>query len=229
MTFVRRTSVVSGGLLLVAFLALMPYAVSAQETTKPIPVYLPAPTDAERELLSLFDQRTELAFADVPIRDVMEFVRDKHKANIVLDAFELHEAGIDESTPITIELSGITLRTAFRLILEPLGLTWIIRDEVILITTQSKIDTELFTRIYPVADLAESAEELEVLAHTIEQGTNGRWITLLPVTVPPQVGGTISEVPRVHSLVVKQSQPVHEEIVELLTQLRAAQALVKPH
>lgn len=191
------------------------------------PVYLPAPTAIEQDLRAMFDEQTDLAFSEVPLRDAMEFLQDLHKVNFILDVATLQDEGIDESTPITIEITGVTLRSAMRLVLEPLGLTWIIRDEVILITTRTKVDQQFLTRIYPVADLAESAEELEVLARTIEQSTNGRWVKLLPQTMPPMSGGSISEVPRVRSLVVKQSLPVHEEIVALLVQLREAQTLLQ--
>jgi len=203
----------------------------ADDAVSTKPVYLPAPTAIEQDLLAIFNEPTDLAFSDVPLRDAMEFLRDLYKVNFMLDVTALRDEGIDETTPITIEISGVTLRSAMRLVLEPLALTWIIRDEVILITSRSKVESQFLTRVYPVGDLAESAEELEVLARTIEQGTNGRWRDVVAVSqaAPAQLvaGGTISGLPRVRSLVVKQSQPVHEEIVALLVQLREAQALLQ--
>jgi hypothetical protein len=50
-------------------------------------------------------------------------------------------------------MKGITLRSALRLLLQPLGLTYIIEDEVMKITTQAKADEKTSTRVYPVGDL----------------------------------------------------------------------------
>jgi hypothetical protein len=58
---------------------------------------------------------------------------------------------IDE--PINRTLSGITLRSAMKIILEPLGLTYIIEDEVMKITTIIAADEKLSSRVYPVGDL----------------------------------------------------------------------------
>lgn len=46
-------------------------------------------------------------------------------------------------------------RTALKLLLEEYGLTYLIHDDVLLITTSDKAETELFTRTYPVGDLVQ--------------------------------------------------------------------------
>ncbi|OYW26202.1 MAG: hypothetical protein B7Z47_07870 [Chthoniobacter sp. 12-60-6] len=172
---------------------------------------------------------TEVSFVDLPLHDAMAFFADYHKANFVLDRAALNDVGIAEDTLVNLELSGVSLRTALKLLLDPLNLVCVVQDEVLLVTTREKVETTYLTRVYPVSDLAESAEELEVLARTVEEGTNSRWAEIIRTEIPPQQavhGGSISVVPRVRSLVVKQSQLVHDEIVELLTQLRQAQALL---
>jgi hypothetical protein len=45
------------------------------------------------------------------------------------------------------------LRSALKLMLEPHELTYVIQDEVMQITTVTKADEKLTTRVYPVADL----------------------------------------------------------------------------
>ncbi|MBI1349473.1 hypothetical protein GC163_24675 [bacterium] len=231
-----KSVVWTAGLLAIGLIVLVDgVALRADDAVPTKPVYLPAPTETERELQAVFDQRTDLSFVDVPLRDSMEFLRDLHKVNFILDKGALQDEGIDESTPISIEISGVTLRSALRLLLDPLHLTWVIRDEVIVITTRVKVETEFLTRVYPVGDLvAESVDDLEMLAQTIEQGTNGRWRNVIAIAQGQSAnnahmiaGGTVSQVTRVRSLVVKQTLPVHEEIVELLTQLRAAKKLVE--
>src|SRR5207248_6498552 len=56
-------------------------------------------------------------------------------------------------TPITKVLKGVTLKSALKLILHDLGLAYIVRDEVLLITSKEEADTYLVTKVYPVGDL----------------------------------------------------------------------------
>lgn len=96
---------------------------------------------------------TSIDFSDTTLADAMLFIADYHKINIVLDNAALEEAGVGTDTPITQQLNGIKLRSALRLILEPLDLTYIIDNEVLLITTVDEAQNRLKTRVYPVADL----------------------------------------------------------------------------
>jgi hypothetical protein len=216
--------------------------VSAADTpavTKPRPVYLPAPSPAAVQILEKFSERTELALAETPLADALAFLQERHQINIWLDQRALQNEGIDPSSPISLELSGVTLRSALRLMLEPLALTTIVEDEVLKVTTRANAKEKIVTRIYPVGDLIEGQEDLGALQSAIHTATTG-WRTeyVAPpghyyapspaVTSPPSPmspPGTMSVVPRSASLVIKQSYAVHEEIVELLTNLRAAQAL----
>jgi len=50
-------------------------------------------------------------------------------------------------------LSGITLRSALKILLQDLQLTYVIEDEVMKITTVDLANERLSTRVYPVGDL----------------------------------------------------------------------------
>ena len=60
----------------------------------------------------------------------------RHKINIELDTEALAADGKGSETPITKTLKDISLRSALRLILEGQGLTYLIKNEVMLITTK---------------------------------------------------------------------------------------------
>ena len=83
----------------------------------------------------------------------MAFLRDQHGIPIEIDKKALDNVGVGTDTPVTRNLKGISLRSALRLILKDLGLTYIIRDEVLLITSSEEAEKELVTRVYPVGDL----------------------------------------------------------------------------
>ena len=65
----------------------------------------------------------------------------------------MDEIGITTDATINKQLSGITLRSALKLMLRDLGLTYVIEDEVLQITTPEDAQTQTVTKVYPVADL----------------------------------------------------------------------------
>ncbi len=107
----------------------------------------------EQRLEAALSERTDLAFVDTPLTDAIDFLEDVHGISIIIDTAALTDEGVDPSAPVNLELSGITLRSALKLMLGPLQLTYVIEDEVMKITTQVKADEVLSTRVYPVADL----------------------------------------------------------------------------
>ena len=58
-----------------------------------------------------------------------------------------------QADQVTVSLSGVTLRSALKLMLKEIDLTYVIRDEVLKITTPEEAENELLTKVYPVADL----------------------------------------------------------------------------
>ena len=84
---------------------------------------------------------------------MIDFLKDLHNIEIQIDNKALEDAGAGTDTPVTKNLRGISLRSALRLMLGPMDLAYVIKDEVLLITTKEKADAELVTKVYPVADL----------------------------------------------------------------------------
>ncbi len=74
-----------------------------------------------------------MEFIETPLQDVIDFLKDFHQIEIQIDQKSLDDVGIGTDTPITRNLKGITLRSALRLLLRDLDLTYLIRDEVLLI------------------------------------------------------------------------------------------------
>ena len=74
--------------------------------------------------------------------------------NIVLDPRGLSQEGVSSDTRVTLNLSTeIQLKSALNLILEPLHLSYVVKDEVLKITSEQLRDTETYQIVYPVADL----------------------------------------------------------------------------
>jgi hypothetical protein len=108
---------------------------------------------AEKKIQEALKSPTRMEFTEMPLQDAVAYLKDFHDIEIQLDNRALEDAGVGADTPVTRTVNGISLKSALRLLLGEYDLTYIIKDEVLLITTQDKADTELITKAYPVADL----------------------------------------------------------------------------
>ncbi len=90
----------------------------------------------------------------MPLSDVIEGLSDFTGVNIHLDSRGLGQEGKRPDEPVTLSLGQeVSLESALNLILEPLHLTYIIKDEVLLITSEQLSDGEVYPHAYNVADL----------------------------------------------------------------------------
>ena len=108
---------------------------------------------AEERIQKALDEETETGFADTPLKEAITFLAEMHGIEILMDEAALNEEGVDSSEPLNLDIAGITLRSALRIMLEPLQLTYVIKNEVMMITTVTKAEETLQTRVYPVGDL----------------------------------------------------------------------------
>ncbi|MBN1851676.1 MAG: STN domain-containing protein [Pirellulales bacterium] len=116
----------------------------------------PSPeTPWELKIENILDQKlTEsMDFVETPLSDVIHVLSENYHVPILLDHRGLDELGISGDTPVTVHVSDISLRTALRLMLHELELTYVLKDEVLLITIPEMAEEELITRVYPVGDL----------------------------------------------------------------------------
>jgi uncharacterized protein with von Willebrand factor type A (vWA) domain len=94
-----------------------------------------------------------LDFVDVPLEEVVSTLQADYGIPVQIDIPALEAIGLDQTEPITANLHNISLRSALRLMLKNLQLTYIIQDEVLMITTPEEAESQLVVKVYPVADL----------------------------------------------------------------------------
>lgn len=245
-----------------------------------------------------------LKYHEAPLSHVIEDLGKLASINVYLDARGLGEEAVDTGTPVTIDLSqDISLESALKLILEPLHLSYVVKNEVLMITSAQLRDGEVYPKTYDVSDLvtpipnfvpnarmglagalheaqanlpmswgglnsdaptpvfagggeaanavlspqalaqinAASGTAIKPASGTqlagigpggVSGGTQPDFdslIELITSTIAPttwdDVGGPGSLTPHNLSLVISQTQEVHEEIADLLEQLRRLQDL----
>ncbi|QDU62516.1 hypothetical protein Pan216_33830 [Planctomycetes bacterium Pan216] len=178
---------------------------------------------------SQLGKRMSIAFDDTTLRDVVKHLAKTAKINIVLDQNGLDLLGLDPDVPVSLELSNVPLRQVLELMLEPLVLTYLVRDDVLVITDAHETGGLLETRVYPVVDLVRveregetvdvSEELMELLQSTV------RWDTW-----KKEGGlGTIALHEPTQSFVVSQTPIIHRKLDRLLHELRVSRNTEHDH
>ncbi|NQT36772.1 MAG: hypothetical protein HQ581_04740 [Planctomycetes bacterium] len=134
-----------------------PFGGSGKTEKKDPPPERPEPTEPLRTgtdaILEALQEPTEFMFIEQPLADVADFIEDMHRIPVHIDRRALEDVGISDDTPITFSTSKISLRSALKLTLKPLDLTWIIDAESLVITTDEEAETHLIAKTYDVSDL----------------------------------------------------------------------------
>lgn len=147
----------------------------------------------------------DFVFVETSLRDVSTAVGNSQGIPVQVDFKALDEAGFDLETPLTKSISGVSLRSALHLILGDMDLTYLIKDDVLLITTKDKASENSTIVSYPVVWSC----DYQALAYLIHN------------TFSPQswniVGGNgvLQLYPLNNEIVISQTEEVHEEILDL--------------
>ena len=114
-----------------------------------------------KQILAKLDQPVAMSFPnETPLEDVLKYIKQATQGPndsgipIYVDPLGLQEADKTLTSPISIDLEGVPLKTTLRLLLKQLGLTFTVKDGFLMITSQESSDQQTEIRVYPVADLA---------------------------------------------------------------------------
>ena len=129
---------------------------------------------AEQRIFEELQRETEANFPDIPLSEVMTYFAELHNITILINSNDLGEEGLTVDEPVNVALSGIKFKSAMNIILKPIGLTYVIEDEVMKITTIVKADEIYATRVYPVADLVISVSTQQASVGSSQGGFGGQ-------------------------------------------------------
>jgi hypothetical protein len=222
--FRKVTIVLSLGLLAAVFAQMRIQAADppaaaekAKETEKP-------KLDSREVIRQALTKKVTWDFCETQLADVLEFLRKDLNIPIRLDAHALSDAGVTPETPISVNMAGISAKTALKLLLSDLSLAYYVEGEVMVISTAEVVDGKLYTVIYNVSEMpafrradGKTAPDYENLIHVIAK-------TIHPTSWDISGGmGSITEYNAgdVQALVVSQTGDVHDEIIDLLNGLRS--------
>jgi type II secretory pathway component GspD/PulD (secretin) len=153
----------------------------------------PLHNEKEKEIERRLNAPVTLSFSDAPLKDVIRDIRAEQQMNIVVDELALQEAGISIDRPISVHLDNVSLKSVLNLLLRPLHLTHMIRDEVLLITTEDYAKGKLRRTVYNVADLVIPVENYS--GDPAQMHSNpaiGNPLNPTPASMPSPVTGPLS-------------------------------------
>lgn len=209
-----RTALLDCGLALLAG-ALLVAPVRAAENGKELKT-------GEEAILAALEEKSDVEFVDEPLSSVVDYFESTHKVEIQVDTRALEDVNMGTDTPISKSVQNVTFRSALNLVLRDLDLTWMIADEVLIITTPEEAELHLVPRVYDVKKLV-----------TVQDMDGNLWqdfdslIEAITGTIQPEswegVGGPGSiaslEYRGAVVLIVRQTHKVHAQLAKLLEDL----------
>ena len=111
-------------------------------------------SEREVQIQQKLKMPVQMKYQDRPLSEVIDSLSQLTGVNIHLDPRGLSQEGVSSDTPVTLDLNQeVMLKSALNLILEPLHLSFVIKDEVLKITSEQLRDGEIYPDTYYVADL----------------------------------------------------------------------------
>jgi len=118
-------------------------------------------------------QRIDVVLFKQPLKDVVSSLGTKLDVPFYIDERALAEVGMDSNTPVNIDLRNIKAEVAMRLLMKSLQLTWLVRDDMVIVTTPEVAEQELEVRIYQCQDFLEIASLSQNQGGAITRGMGG--------------------------------------------------------
>ncbi len=239
--FDRRFVLACGCLAVIALLAAQTAAQQVPEVRYEVSTYAPPaapielpPGDVIRDessaaarVRTAIAKRADYSFEDTPLGDVAAWIEEQFDIDVVIDTEALAADGKGTETPISFVQPDPTLAEALAHLLSGHGLTYLVRHEVLLITTKASASQpeNLSVRVYQVHDLVTAPNDAAA-RHPDFDGL----IRLLHAARPmdwSDNGGTIAlarpvDMPGVLALAILHTEMGHREIERLLVTLRRA-------
>lgn len=199
---------------------------ATQSTGTPAELYVANQSAAAKQINAELQKTIDVMdFDQNTLNDLIDFLEDVHGIQIEINQRALDAEGLTvDDIEISAQLSGISLKSALNITLDPHELTYIIKNEVMMITTETDAEQELENRVYLVGEFLDPTERetsMSQLMDAIQTSTAGIWMDV------DGDGGTMSQL-RGSRLVIRQTRKVHDEIVTLLEQLRDADSADPP-
>lgn len=112
-------------------------------------------SEKEEKILESLNTAVTVILKDRPFQEALQEFSNQIKQEIFLDTKSLEDAGLDLNRRTNFS-GNVSARTALRALLQPQGLTFVVKDEMIQVVTLEKAERDMLTtRSYDVSDLVD--------------------------------------------------------------------------
>lgn len=180
--------------------------------------YWSAAEPAARVRKALEAPYVDAAFNEIPLSDALRQMSKKAGVPLAVDFRACDNAGFDLDTPVTIASTTLPLARLLDRLLSPLGLTYVIADDRLTVTTKDKAAEILSVAVYPVHRLVGTSKKsrsfgslINLIHSTVEPST---WNSVGGIGSIEPVGGDVP------CLVIGQTTAGHRAVDAFLRSLR---------
>lgn len=168
---------------------------------------------------ALRNQRVTADFDGVPLQKVLRHWQEETGLPIDIDQLRAADRGIRIDEPCHLRLPELPLEQTLEILLSRMNLDAIVANGRVLVTSEDYASERLHIVVYDVRDILTTLDDMTPLVNAIENHTGheayGPWVNV------HGNGGNLV-VPLSGKLVVRQTQPVLEEIHNLITARRTS-------
>jgi hypothetical protein len=175
-------------------------------------------SEKEKAILAALNKTIQPDWQNKPLSFVLDELQKILGTPMAIDRKALEESGTSTESLVTLSLPRpVTLRTILRKVLQDQGLGYVIKDEMIYVTTFQKTRDMMTTRTYDISDLVtpnaltthpvlalqQEREVVQLIIDSIKRSVD-------PMSWEGEGGkGTIQYHPLTKTLIVRQSAEVH--------------------
>jgi hypothetical protein len=173
----------------------------------------------EAQIEEVLRAKCDLEFTELPLIDALRRLAEQRQVQLCIDHRAIADEGFGEEAPVTCSIKGLPLRTALQLLLDELDLIYLIRHEVLFVTTKTEAERLLKVKVYPIFDLVVRPPNASVNHPDLDFQTLIESITTnIEPTTWDEVGGpgAIQQFTNSGALVIAQTPAIHEEIAQYL-------------
>jgi hypothetical protein len=172
------------------------------------------PYEEDAAILASLAKLKNLEIDDQSLEAALQQIGAEAGCRLLIDFPSLAEEGISSDQSLNCHLHKLPLGICLKKLLEPLQLTHVVDEGVLVITTAAKAEEMLSIRIYDVGNCQKITKSLSPpgFMHTLVELTSGKW---------EQADGEGGEAELISSkhLLVLQTQRVHSELELLVEEL----------
>jgi hypothetical protein len=183
-------------------------------------------TAKEKAIVKALNSIINVSFKDTKFEEAIDYISKTLNQPIVLDRSSLEEAQVGYDTLVTLKANGMAVRTVLRQLLGRFGLAYVIKNQTLEVTTETRAKELMTVRSYYIGDLLGSGGIGGFFGIPANPDANQLVITkqvsqlieMIESSVEPSSwqrnggSGTIAYNPQTSSLVIRQSAEVHAMI-----------------